>query len=104
MAAWNHSQLFCGVDLAKPDAHFWLAYEVMNMSKPWDKLRVPENPPIRPGAWTAKDSFGAVVRLDELETKSARLAFGSCALWFSIGGLRQLGEFCNELADQLEGE
>ena len=81
------------------------------MSKPWDKLRVPPDEPkplpIGNGEWGA-DCYGfspATVwwsKATILGRPAAELTF-ACQT-FSPTGLRELAEFCTELADQLEGK
>lgn len=75
------------------------------MSKPWDKLRVPAKPkpdPIGVGMWYAKCiySHNAIVELLEFSGRAAKLHIDR--MFFGPTGLRELAEFCNELADQLE--
>lgn len=75
------------------------------MSKPWDKLRVPAKPkpePIGVGEWDAMciDNHCARVWLREFGAGTAQLHIDR--MFFGPAGLRELAEFCNELADQLE--
>ena len=72
------------------------------MSKPWDKLKQAKG--IAPGTWeTAGCMSVEVVRVAE---EFADISFEpGCMPW--IAGptdLRELAEFCVELADQLEGK
>lgn len=77
------------------------------MSKPWDKLRVqpkqnPKPDPIGVGEWAAMciANHNARVALLELTAGTAKLRIDH--MCFGPAGLRELAEFCTELADQLE--
>lgn len=81
------------------------------MSKPWDKLRVKAPTPIGPGVFGLDVGpnvevlgFSSYIDGDD----KVDLRFGELTrqqpVGFSAAGLRQLAEFCNELADQLESQ
>lgn len=72
------------------------------MSKPWDKLRVPPPvPPIQAGIWLAMcKTPSSEVNLVDVRSDVAKLWVDR--QWFTPTGLRELAEFCQELADQLE--
>ncbi len=79
------------------------------MSKPWDLLREQaKRPPIGCGSWPS--SSGAIVYAEGFSA-SGKVALGisvhgmkPSSAWFSSQCLRQLAEFCTELADQLDGK
>jgi hypothetical protein len=81
------------------------------MSKPWDKLRQQvERPPIGLGVWQSRGPDGIVtgpcVEIVSWAGGQAELCFGGGSpphLVFQPSALRDLAEFCVELADQLEG-
>jgi hypothetical protein len=79
------------------------------MSKPWDKLRVPvveKKPPIGRGKWTA--NYGATICVEHFSSypyATIRLTGnGVGRADFTPAALRELAEFCDELADQLEAQ
>jgi hypothetical protein len=76
------------------------------MDKPWDCLRKPaKNPPMHLGSWTADG--GAVIRVRGLSGSNGKVDVAQLLIsdqWLSSLGLRQLAEFCNDLADQLDGK
>lgn len=76
--------------------------------KSWDIIRIKPlelKPPIGPGAWGTKEL--AEVELDALGKEDgkpyAQLVISSDWHFFP-SCLRELAEFCNELADQLDNE
>jgi hypothetical protein len=77
------------------------------MSKPWDKLRVPKKPVVEPigkGFWVPDDSAWVYFDGVHIDKAMLRLSNEKTCSYFCADGLRQLAEFCNELADQLEGK
>lgn len=72
------------------------------MSKSWDKLREPVSP-IKRGNWSTCN--GAKIMVYDIKPGlNARLTIDSKCNCFDAGSLRQLAEFCTELADQLDEE
>lgn len=69
-------------------------------SKPWDALRETK-PPMKEGVWRTKHS--AHVKISDLTDFIVRLRIGPSTNCLSADDLRQLAEFCIELADQLDG-
>ena len=76
------------------------------MSKPWDKLRDKvAKPPMYPGRWDTSISK-AWVHLHGVCDKQSHIGIGisDSSQVFGAADLRELAEFCNELADQLDGK
>lgn len=79
--------------------------------KPWDKLRAPaEKPPIKSGKWTTTSQH-AWVQVDtspprESPVPRVQMQFANGRpvgnVYLDAPDLRELAEFCNELADQLD--
>lgn len=79
------------------------------MSKPWDKLRVPPKQtkphPIGDGEWaTTSKNVTAGSAWIAVEVRDDRAALCIRHQKLDSSGLRELAEFCVELADQLEGK
>jgi hypothetical protein len=78
------------------------------MSKPWDKLRVPPTvrkpDPIGIGTWRTSGAIGSFVSVGSpgLCGRIAKVELTLDKQTFDSTGLRELAEFCTELADQLE--
>lgn len=76
------------------------------MSKPWDKLRTnlpPNNPlPIGGGTWITSKTGAAVGVCVTGAQLSGLVSVGVFNDTFGAADLRELAEFCTELADQLE--
>lgn len=78
------------------------------MEKPWDCLRATVKPPLVSGSWRTShhhanvqmeiDGTGAFIGLFSNERHDSRRQR------LKAPDLRELAEFCNELADQLEGK
>jgi len=77
------------------------------MSKPWDCLReVVRKPLLGPGEWQGVGT--PAVFIENIRNKHVGLKIGAPAnnsiqIW-TADGLRQMAEFCTELADQLDGK
>lgn len=71
-----------------------------HMSKPWDHLRKSVKPPIEPGDW--RTSFGARVCVSFIKPYGSAQLLIVESNYFTPTDLRELAEFCTELADQLE--
>lgn len=74
------------------------------MSKPWDKLRVPEKkPPMVPGEWVTNG--GTDVSWKKFDDNDVQLTIGGVTPpSLTCKSFRELAEFCTELADQLDGK
>jgi len=78
------------------------------MSKPWDKLRIPpQESPIREGTWSTCEGIRIYIGvMSDDRGPGAEISFGSAhaECYYFPDELRELAEFCNELADQLDGK
>jgi hypothetical protein len=77
-------------------------------ANPWDSLRATGKPPIKPGAWNTYPGNDyqckCEVRLADVEIVNRVAVMSVPQGRFLPCELRQLADFCTELADQLEGK
>lgn len=83
------------------------------MAKPWGALRISTRPPIGAGEWRTSRKDGPRIHLKEIydgsEGRQAGLGFAGIiseltTQFFTAADLRELIEFCAELAEQLDGK
>lgn len=80
------------------------------MEKPWDKLRKqqPKKLPIGVGSWRTTRNAAPTIFIKDINERFACIGCGSeestTHQSFNSADLRQLAEFCTELADQLDGK